>query len=159
MQSLQAWSSRKSGNILRELEAVRSEVNNLLLHGADSKEVRQISDKLNELLYKEEMLWLQWSRVSRLKEGDRNTKFFHRKPVWRAKKNKIVKLQKADGSWVSSQTELERMTTQFFQDLFSQDPNLNPSDIVNLFEKKVSEDMNEALCKDFSDKEISDALF
>ena len=59
MQSLQAWSSRKFGNILRELEAVRSELNNLLLHGADSKEVRQISDKLNELLNKEEMLWLQ----------------------------------------------------------------------------------------------------
>ena len=43
--------------------------------------------------------------------------------------------------------------------LFSRDPNLNPDDIVNLFEKKVSEDMSGALCKEFSDKEISDALF
>ena len=79
--------------------------------------------------------------------------------MWRAKKNKIVKLQKVDGSWATSQAELEGMDTQFFQNLFSREPNLNPSDIVNLFEKKVSEDMNEALCKEFSDKEISDALF
>ena len=43
--------------------------------------------------------------------------------------------------------------------LFSRDPNLNPDDIVNLFENKVSEDMNGALGKEFSDKEISDALF
>ena len=159
MKSLQAWSCRKFGNILRKLEAVRSELNNLPLHGADSKDVRQVSDKLNELLYKEEMLWLQRSRFSWLKEGDRNTKFFHRKDVWHAKKNKITKLQKADGSWESSQTGLELMSTQFFQNLFTRDPSLNPSDIVDLFEKKVSEDMNETLCKEFSDMEISDALF
>ena len=43
------------------------------------------------------MLWLQRSRISWLKEGDRNTKFFHRKAVWRARKNRISSLKDQDG--------------------------------------------------------------
>jgi hypothetical protein len=55
--------------------------------------------ELDEILYKEEMMWLQRSRITWLREGDRNTKYFHRKAMWRAKKNKIRSLKKEDGSW------------------------------------------------------------
>ncbi|XP_073355415.1 uncharacterized protein [Aegilops tauschii subsp. strangulata] len=158
MKSLQNWSSRKFGNILKHLQEVRTELEGMLNSGADSTEVRRVSDKLNELLYKEEMLWLQRSRINWLREGDRNTKFFHRKAIWRAKKNKISKLQ-ANGNWIFSSAELESMATAYFQNLFTRDPNLNPEEIVALFESKVSVEMNERLCKEFTASEISDALF
>lgn len=89
MSALQGWGSRKFGNIIRTIEHTRESLNQLLMSNGDQGEIRKLTDNLNELLYLEEMLWLQRSRINWLKEGDCNTKFFHSKAVWRARKNKI----------------------------------------------------------------------
>jgi hypothetical protein len=52
----------------------------------------------DEILYREEMMWLQWSTIAWLREGDWNTKFFYMKAVDRAKKNKTKRLRKEDGN-------------------------------------------------------------
>lgn len=49
------------GNILQQLQKVRSQLEGLLRNGAYKAEIRNAMDKLNELSYKEEMLWLQMS--------------------------------------------------------------------------------------------------
>jgi hypothetical protein len=113
---------------------------------------------MNGLLYHEEMLWVQRSRVTWLKEGDRNTGFFHQKAVWRARKNKIKKLKDNDGTWKDAPTDMERMATSYFKELFTKDPSLNSDHLVSLVENKVSMEMNEVMGKDFTD-EIGDALF
>jgi hypothetical protein len=49
---------------------------------------------------KEEMMWVQRSRVSGLKEAGQNTKFFHQRAAWHARRNKVRKLiRNADGTW------------------------------------------------------------
>ena len=42
-------------------------------------EVSMVSKELDDLLLKQEIFWAQHSRVSWLKHGDENTKFFHAK--------------------------------------------------------------------------------
>ena len=114
---------------------------------------------MDELLYREEMMWLQRSRISWLREGDRNTSFFHRKAAWRAKKNKIRRLKAEDGRYIENKKEMEEMATTFFKNLYTRDETICPEPLLDMIQNKVNGNMNEALCKPFTDDEISDALF
>lgn len=86
MSTLRTWSKKNHGNITKELEKSRAQLEQLMNMNADRQEIRKVTDRMNELLYREEMMWLQRSRVSWFKEGDRNTKYFQNKTVWRARK-------------------------------------------------------------------------
>lgn len=64
--------------------------------------------RLDELLADEERFWRQRSRIQWLKEGDRNTRFFHmRASTWKTK-NKINGLLDKDGVWHESDQQIER---------------------------------------------------
>ena len=121
--------------------------------------MRRITDRMDELLYREEMMWLQRSRIAWLKEGDQNTSYFHRQAVWRARKNKIKKLKDSNGDWCDNPKQMQKMATEFFTDLYTADLSVEPDDLIHLIEPKISADMNEDLCRAFSPEEISDALF
>jgi hypothetical protein len=159
MDVLHAWEGRKFGNVTRELARLRRKLEGLYNNNAPMGEIRETTDLMNELLYREEMLWLQRSRVSWLKEGDRNTKFFHRKAVWRARKNRISSLKDQDGVVQDTPSEMERMATSYFQSVYTRDPSIQPAPVVNLFREVISDDINADLCKPFSIDEISDAMF
>jgi hypothetical protein len=159
MEVLQAWGRRKFGNVTRELQRLRVKLANMYKENAPIQDIRPTLDSMNELLYREEMLWLQRSRIAWLKEGDRNTKFFHRKVVWRARKNHIVALKDQDGVIQDTPTEMERLATSYFQTVYKRDPSLHSSPVVGLFAELISEETNENLCKPFSVEEVSDALF
>jgi len=51
------------------------------------------------------------------------------------------------------------MAVGFFRDLYPADSNVDPSELTELMNMKITDDMNEALCRSFSVEEISDALF
>jgi hypothetical protein len=118
-----------------------------------------VTDKMDELLYREEMMWLQRSRISWLREGDRNTNFFHRQAVWRARKNKIRKLRREDGTWCDQPAAMQEMVTDYFRQLYEAELFIALGEILNLMQNKVTTEMNEELCRPFTEAEISDALF
>jgi hypothetical protein len=115
MKSLRSWSFQKFGSVTKELEIIKDQLESLSSHNhvANQGEIERLSKCMDELLYREEMMWLQRSRIAWLKECDQNTKFFHRKATGRGKKNSISLLKKDDGNITKDKEEMEDMTKVF----------------------------------------------
>ena len=60
---------------------------------------------LDELLYREEMMWLQRTRINWLKEGDRNTRYFQMVANQRRRKTTIHTMDGPEGT-VHTTTEI-----------------------------------------------------
>jgi hypothetical protein len=161
MSGLYRWKAVHFKSLSKEIKQKRDKLEEL--HGrnddSSSMEILKLTKEMDELLYREEIAWLQRSRITWLREGDQNTKFFHRQASKRQKKNKIRKLKRSDGSWTMDTRETENMTSAFFQNLYTKDDSVIPDGVTNLVEAVVTDAMNEALCANYTEKEISDALF
>ena len=59
-----------------------------------------------------------------MKEGDKNTRFFHCRATQRNKRNLILGLEDEVGVWVEEEEVLGKVVEDYFQDLFT---SLNPS--------------------------------
>jgi hypothetical protein len=118
------WSHDKFDTVTKELEAIqgRMEEFSVMNRPETEEELMSLRRRMDELLYREEMMWLQWLRVSWLKEGDRNIKFFHRKAAGRAKKTKINLFRRVDGQITKDKVKMEVMATTFFKELYTTDP-------------------------------------
>jgi hypothetical protein len=63
MKSLQTWRRKKFGNVTRVLKKLREKLADLQASHAPRAKIREVTDMMNETLYREEILWLQRSRV------------------------------------------------------------------------------------------------
>ena len=86
------WSKASFGNIKAKLGELEERLKQLENNnqGQHSAQIKSLKMEVNDLLEKEEVYWKQRARVAWLKEGDRNTKFFHSKATQRQKKNSLM---------------------------------------------------------------------
>ncbi|KAF2297134.1 hypothetical protein GH714_017871 [Hevea brasiliensis] len=78
-----------------------------------------------------ESYWRQRAKEFWLKEGDQNTKFFHRKATIRQRKNRIDRLKDDNGNWCDWSTGLEAMITDYFKNIFTSNAG-SSNDIIDL---------------------------
>jgi hypothetical protein len=120
---------------------------------------RVTEQQLCELFEREEIMARQRSRVAWLREGDRNTAFFHARASARKKTNRIDILVREDGSKCEDQQGIKGMVHSFYEDLFTSDPFLSMDEVLEAIPVKVDDSMNESLCEQYSNEEIKEALF
>jgi hypothetical protein len=97
--------------------------------------------------------------VEWLCEGDRNTTFFHVKALAKRKTNQIDALVCEDGSVCTDQNEIKGMVHEFYESLFTSESIDSMNLVLDAIPEKVTDQMNEDLCKAYSDEEIRVALF
>jgi hypothetical protein len=123
------------------------------------KEEREIERRLCDRFECEEIMARQRSRIDWLKEGDRNTSFFHDRATARKRANKFSSLSREDGSKCESPEEIKGMVKVFYENFFSSEPCDSVDAVLDSIPAKVTEDTNGDLCKPYSDEEIETALF
>lgn len=80
---------------------------------------------------KEEILWYQKARVEWLKNGDRNTSFFHLSTVIKQWRNKVVAIRDANDSWIFDKELVKAHFVNFFTKLFTEESYPHHSVIPN----------------------------
>jgi type I site-specific restriction endonuclease len=115
--------------------------------------------KLADVLAREETMEHQQSRISWLRDGDRNTTFFQAKARAQNRTNRIKMLTDDAGNIFTEQEDLERLACQFYQNLFSAQKNFQPELIYQYVPQKVTPEMSQLLEQPFTELEVESALF
>jgi hypothetical protein len=84
------------------------------------KEEEELQAELEERKKQEEIMWRQKSRVQWLKEGERNTKFFHRAMVHHRYINRIMHLEDAQGNPIREHTQIAEELNTYYKELLTE---------------------------------------
>ncbi|KAK7273868.1 hypothetical protein RIF29_14932 [Crotalaria pallida] len=88
-----------TASLKREIFKVENQLNDRSNWLDDAESISRfnfLKNKLADLLHEEETMWRQRSRALWLKNGDKNTSFFHKKANQRRETNAIKKIQRSD---------------------------------------------------------------
>eukprot|EP00253_Pinus_taeda_P017298 PITA_17298 len=154
---LKRWNRETFGNIFeaqqelnKELKDLHQKVINAGHTEATLDKERHIHNQLEERRKQEEIYWRQKSRVRWLKEGERNTKFFHRTIVQRRMHNKIPFIQNQEGVKVEEHEKIEEILLNHFQQVHQEqavDRQRAIGKITSNIPKLVTEEHNELLMR------------
>jgi hypothetical protein len=159
--TLKTWSHECFGSVRLEINRLEQRLKSLRLqprNSANDQAAISAEKRLCELFEREEIMARQRSRIEWLKEGDRNTSFFHARASTRRRTNTIRSLIREDGSRCEDLSEIKGMAEDFYGNLFSSEP-VNSAAVLNAIQPKVTADMNDSLTKPYLDSEIMNALF
>lgn len=115
---LTAWNKSQFGNVHRQLSAMREQLR-AVKQGPVSiptvEEEQRIMQSMDELLSWEEILWKQRLRIEWLKEGDRNTAFFHARASQTCNKNLIKGIRDDQGIWHDAESSVEGIVVNYLK--------------------------------------------
>ncbi|XP_071905636.1 uncharacterized protein [Coffea arabica] len=119
------WNKRVKANTKVKIQEIKEKLKVAREEGdpCNSGDIASLKRQLSKAYKDEELFWSQKSRSRWLKEGDKNTTFFHISVTTKRKRNRISMLQKLNRDWCRSDQEIEEELCQHYRELFiSTDP-------------------------------------
>jgi len=167
-QSLKHWNRNSFGNILQDIKDIETkleEIQKLFISGARTgaqmEEEKRLQTQLEERKRQEEIVWKQKSRVQWLKEGEKNTKFFHRAMMHRRHINRINHLEDSQGNLTRDHTKIEEELLRYYQDLLTepqQDRTAAIRKVMAHIPTLVTPEQNAALTRPITQEKVDQAV-
>eukprot|EP00253_Pinus_taeda_P012913 PITA_12913 len=165
---LKAWNKKEFGNILKariETKQKLQEINQINITKGFNEERQKLTNSLQEewedQRLQEEIFWRQKSRIQWIKEGERNTKFFHKSTMAHRAHNRITKIKDSQGIELVSHKDMESSLVQHFFNI-AKEPMEDKSRFIDQFTqyipKLVTREDNHNLNKPVSEEEISEVI-
>jgi hypothetical protein len=85
--------------------------------------------------------------------------FFHQRANRRRARNRIIKLNRSDGSECTDVDEMHGMAMDYYRKLFESEGTSNMHLVLDHIRRKVTDEMNHFLCASFDETEVKNALF
>ena len=121
-QKLKAWKGWSISKIKWKIQSKKDALNRIIQGPASvaaASNRRRLLFEIELLFLKEETWWKQRSRLSWLKQGDCNSKFFHASASFNKKKNTIAGLLNNNNQMCYKWKEIEGIASAYFDRLFS----------------------------------------
>ncbi|XP_012848393.1 PREDICTED: uncharacterized protein LOC105968310 [Erythranthe guttata] len=146
---------RRIAELTKQLKTIRSGT----ITEDNKIKMKELHGELEKLYVENDIYWRQRSRVQWIREGDRNTSFFHAKATIRKKINmvhKIIhKIKDSAGIWRDRPEEIEHVISNYFEHIFkTTDPNDNKIDeMLQGIDPRISAEAAHRLTLPFSESE------
>lgn len=115
-----AWKRTHNINSAKQIKWLSREIDQAHTDGVTTvNEIRSMRSELSKAYKEEDIFWKTKSRNQWLKEGDRNTRFFHASTKNRRARNKIDKIIGPNWEEIKGNTAIGNEATRFFSDLFT----------------------------------------
>lgn len=118
-----------------------------------------MSCDLDEIHRLEESYWHARARTNDIRDGDKNTKYFHHKVSQRKRRNTIHGILDENGVWKKGREEICEVVKRYFVGLFATDNPVQMEEALAGLHTCVSDEMNEALVRTPSGEEVREAMF
>eukprot|EP00253_Pinus_taeda_P011982 PITA_11982 len=165
---IKRWNKEVFGNILEDKQKLEKEMEDIqqkiILEGRIEESVNKegiILGRLEERRKQEEILWRQKSRIKWLKEGERNTKFFHQAMIKHRQGNRILSIKNKNGERVVEQNEIEQVLVDYHKEILTEpqvDRTRAIQEICSAIPRLVSEDQNRALMRAVTIEELEEVV-
>ncbi|CAN1136444.1 hypothetical protein LINPERHAP2_LOCUS9464 [Linum perenne] len=138
---LRKWNKEVFGDIFRRKAILIQQLSEIedcgsTRHSADleARELRTRKE-LEQTLWEEAVLWKQKACKDWIRDGDRNTRFFHLTTLKRRSFNKIAALKRADGTWEDDAENLKCMALLYFKEVYREERHVSvqiPSGFIRI---------------------------
>nr|XP_027064499.1 uncharacterized protein LOC113690699 [Coffea arabica] len=164
-QALKGWSRDSFGDIFKAVkEAERAVQEAEVAQEQDSSDSVQRAlnvarERLRVTLVVEEGFWKQKARVRWLKDGDRNTKYFHAVVAERRSRAIIHRIRGPTGAWVESEDLIGKEAIGFFQGLFTAEAPPSTYEFLNTIPRLVTDQDNSGLMEPPTLEDVKKVIF